>query len=78
MGRPDFEDLEVYRLAERFANEIWFIVKQWDNFAKDTIGKQIVRAADSVCANIRRGEVDTISKTIDVLSRLLEGLYTKQ
>jgi four helix bundle protein len=55
MGRPDFEDLEVYKLAERLANEIWSIVKQWDNFAKDTIGKQIVRAADSVCVNIAEG-----------------------
>ncbi|NER50109.1 MAG: four helix bundle protein [Symploca sp. SIO1B1] len=55
MGRPDFEDLEVYQLAEKLANEIWHIVKEWDYFAKDTIGKQIVRAADSVCANIAEG-----------------------
>ncbi|BBD65090.1 S23 ribosomal protein [Nostoc commune NIES-4072] len=43
MRRPDFEDLEVYQLAEKLANEIWRIVKSWDNFTKDTIGKQIVR-----------------------------------
>jgi four helix bundle protein len=57
MGRPDFEDLEVYQLSEKLANEIWSIVKGWDHFTKDTIGKQIVRSADSVCANIaeRRG-----------------------
>jgi len=55
MGRPDFEDLEVYQLAERLANEIWHIVKEWDYFAKDTMGKQMVRAADSVCANIAEG-----------------------
>ena len=55
MGRPDFEDLEVYRLAESLANEIQHIVKQWDEFAKDTIGKQIVRSADSVCVNIAEG-----------------------
>lgn len=55
MGRPDFEELEVYRLAEKLANEIWHIVKEWDSFAKDTIGKQIVRSADSVCANIAEG-----------------------
>lgn len=36
------EDLEVYILAEDFANEIWKIVMTWDFFAKDTIGKQIV------------------------------------
>jgi len=55
MGRPDFEDLEVYRLAESLANEVWDMVSLWDRFAKDTIGKQIVRSADSVSANIAEG-----------------------
>ncbi len=55
MRRPDFEDLEVYQLAEKLANEIWYIVKEWDCFTKNTMGKQIVRAADSVCANIAEG-----------------------
>jgi four helix bundle protein len=55
MVRPDFEKLEVYQLAEKLAHEIWHIVKEWDYFAKDTIGKQIVRSADSVCANIAEG-----------------------
>ncbi|HEY9709429.1 MAG TPA: four helix bundle protein, partial [Oculatellaceae cyanobacterium] len=55
MGRPDFEDLEVYQLAEKLANQIWHIVKEWDWFTKDTVGKQIVRSADSVCANIAEG-----------------------
>ncbi len=52
MSRPDFENLEVYQLAEKLANEIWYIVKEWDGFTKDTMGKQIVRSADSICANI--------------------------
>jgi four helix bundle protein len=55
MGRPDFEDLEVYRLAEALANEVWNMVISWEQFAKDTVGKQIVRSADSVCANIAEG-----------------------
>ncbi|MEB3180893.1 MAG: four helix bundle protein [Nostocaceae cyanobacterium] len=55
MGRPDFEKLEVYRLSEKLTNEIWHIVKGWDNFSKDTMGKQIVCAADSICANIAEG-----------------------
>jgi hypothetical protein len=28
VGRPDFEDLEVYKLAEKLANEIWHTVKE--------------------------------------------------
>ncbi len=55
MGRPDFEKLQVYRLSEKLANEIWRIVMQWDSFSKDTVGKQIVRAADSIGANIAEG-----------------------
>src|SRR4028118_6087 len=50
-----FQQLRVYQLAEKISNEIWFIVKKWDDFAKDTMGKQIVRSADSVGANIGEG-----------------------
>jgi four helix bundle protein len=46
------EDLEVYNLSEQFGDEVWFMVAKWDFFAKDTVGKQLVRAADSVGANI--------------------------
>src|ERR1700744_4688192 len=49
------EDLEVYTFSEQFADEIWFIVIEWEYFAKDTIGKQLVRAADSIGANIAEG-----------------------
>ena len=49
------EELEVYNLSEGFADEIWFLVIQWDFFAKDTVGKQIVRSADSIGANIAEG-----------------------
>ena len=50
-----FQQLRVYQLAETISNEIWFIVKKWEDFAKDTMGKQIVRSADSVGANIAEG-----------------------
>jgi four helix bundle protein len=50
-----FQQLRVYPLAEKISNEIWFIVKKRDDFAKDTRGQQIVRSADSVGANIAEG-----------------------
>jgi len=50
-----FPQLQVYQLAEKISNEIGFIVKKWDEFTKDTMGKQIVRSADSVGANIAEG-----------------------
>ncbi|MDB5007072.1 MAG: four helix bundle protein [Mucilaginibacter sp.] len=49
------EDLEIYNLSEVFADKIWFLVMQWDFFAKDTIGKQLVRSSDSIGANIAEG-----------------------
>lgn len=49
------EDLDVYNLSEDFSDEIWFIVAKWEYFAKDTVGKQLVRAADSIGANIAEG-----------------------
>lgn len=49
------EDLEVYLLAEQFSDEIWDIVISWDFFSKDTVGKQMTRAADSIGANIAEG-----------------------
>ncbi|WP_172186718.1 four helix bundle protein [Microcoleus asticus] len=55
MGRPNFDELEVYKLAESLANEIGEIVKKWDYFTKNTMGQQIVRSADSFCANIAEG-----------------------
>jgi four helix bundle protein len=49
------EKLEVYQLSETFSDIIWDIVMGWDNFKKDTIGKQIARSADSIAANIAEG-----------------------
>lgn len=56
MARTNFENLRVYQLSEDLADEIWDIVLIWDNFAKDTVGKQMVRSADSIGANIAEGE----------------------
>jgi four helix bundle protein len=55
MAKINFEKLEVYQLSEHLADGVWDVVAQWDSFAKDTVGKQIVRSADSVGANIAEG-----------------------
>ncbi|WP_367119197.1 four helix bundle protein [uncultured Mucilaginibacter sp.] len=34
---------------------MWFIVLGWEYFSKDTLGKQLVRSADSIGANIAEG-----------------------
>jgi len=50
-----FQDLDVYQLAEELADAVWDIVLKWDILARDTIGKQLIRAADSIGANIAEG-----------------------
>lgn len=50
-----FQELKVYILAEELADAIWDIVEKWGALARDTVGKQIVRSADSVAANIAEG-----------------------
>jgi four helix bundle protein len=55
MARTNFESLRVYQLSEHLADSIWEIVLQWNPFARDTVGKQLVKAADSVGANIAEG-----------------------
>ena len=49
------EKLEIYQLAEAFSDIIWNLVDEWKDFQKNTIGKQIVRSADSISANIAEG-----------------------
>lgn len=51
----ELSDLKVYKLSEDLSDMIWKIVIKWDYFAKETIGKQLVRAADSIAANIAEG-----------------------
>lgn len=55
MERTNFVNLRVYQLAEGLADDIWDVVARWNQFARDTVGKQMVRAADSINANIAEG-----------------------
>jgi four helix bundle protein len=55
MVRSNFESLRVYRLSEKLADHVWQVVLTWNNFARDTVGKQIVRSADGIGANLSEG-----------------------
>ena len=48
----DLDRLDTYRMAEHLAQVVWEMVGHWGQFERQTIGSQIVRAADSVGANI--------------------------
>lgn len=51
----ELEDLKVYQLSMDLGEKVWEEVDQWDWFAKNTIGKQLVRSVDSVAANLSEG-----------------------
>src|SRR5262245_59199299 len=55
MARTNFESLRIYQLSEQLADLIWNIVIEWDAFARETVGKQLAKASDSIGANIAEG-----------------------
>jgi four helix bundle protein len=55
MEKTNFVYLRIYKLSEKLADEIWRIVVSWNLFARNTVGVQIVKAADSIGANIAEG-----------------------
>lgn len=48
-------DIGAYKIAFHLSNDVWDVVQKWDFLAKDTIGKQFIRAVDSISANIAEG-----------------------
>ena len=55
MAKTNFENLRVYQLSESLADQVWLIVTKWNLLARDTVGRQLIRAADSIGANIAEG-----------------------
>ncbi|MEJ0056255.1 MAG: four helix bundle protein [Bacteroidota bacterium] len=49
------EDFNAYQLAMELGEDVWKAVEKWNYFQKDTVGKQLVRAADSIAANLSEG-----------------------
>jgi four helix bundle protein len=55
LPKTGFENLRVYQLSERLSDMVWAVVIGWTGLARETIGRQLVRSADSVGANIAEG-----------------------
>jgi four helix bundle protein len=47
--------IEAYNISKDLSNFTWDILIKWDYFTRDTVGKQFVRAIDSISANIAEG-----------------------
>lgn len=48
----DFKDLEVYQKAMQIGRVVHSVVANWTPLDQWTLGKQLIRAADSMAANI--------------------------
>ena len=49
------EEHQAYILSFKLSNYIWNIVSNWNYLAQNTIGKQIIRSADSISNNLAEG-----------------------
>jgi len=50
------ERMEFFGRYVAVSNWVWSVVGDWSIFARDTVGKQLVRACDSVGANLVEGD----------------------
>lgn len=48
-------DIDAYKASFNLSNSVFEIVSRWDNFPRDTVGRQFVRSVDSISANIAEG-----------------------
>lgn len=48
-------DVTAYKKAFALSNQVWDVVATWDYLARDTVGRQFIRAIDSISANIAEG-----------------------
>jgi four helix bundle protein len=79
MERTNFENLQIYKLAEKLSDQLWKIVVRWDVLARDTVGKQLVRAGDSIGANIAEGSGRGTDPELRRFLRIARGsLYETQ
>jgi four helix bundle protein len=49
------ESLRIHEQALQLARCITSLVRSWSQFDRETLGKQIVRSADSIASNIAEG-----------------------
>ena len=48
-------DISAYKISFALSNYVWQIIVNWKYFEKDTVGKQFIKAIDSISANIAEG-----------------------
>src|SRR2546421_1701903 len=56
MANQPIEELELFQIYESVADWVWSVVDTWKPKAQDTMGKQVIRAIDSINANLVEGD----------------------
>ena len=56
MSHLPIEDTDVFRVFDELSDELWNEAVKWPSFAQEVLGKQLVRALDSVGANLVEGD----------------------
>lgn len=49
------QDVPAFNAADSLSDKVWNIIISWDIFSKRTLGEQLVKAFDSISANIAEG-----------------------
>lgn len=49
------DKIDAYVASFNMSNKVWHTVLKWENFEQRTVGQQLVRACDSISANIAEG-----------------------
>lgn len=56
MAHKPIEEFDFFLDFEEVADQIWTVVHSWHPLDQDTLGKQLIRAIDSVGANLSEGD----------------------
>ena len=56
MPHQPIEDMEFFLLFESVTDRIWELVSNWPRLSQNTLGEQLVRAADSIGFNLVEGD----------------------
>jgi four helix bundle protein len=51
----NLEDMEIYQISMEIGESIWSIVINWNQFAQNAMGLQIIKSADSIAVNFSEG-----------------------
>ena len=52
----NLDKFPIFLAAEQFSDDIWQEVAKWERFDREVMGSQLIRAADSIGANIAESQ----------------------